>query len=495
MIQASFELSPKQTECNRLLGSAAENVLLYGGARSGKTFLICRAILARAIGAPGGRHAVMRFRGNAARSSISLDTLPKARYLCFPQIPMKEYRQDGFWTIGRGSHESQIWVLGLDDNERVEKILGLEFATLFFNECSQIPYTSVTLARTRLAQVVRTVNGKVLRQKAFYDLNPCGKGHWTNLEFGRKIDPETRLALESPDNFVRMGINPGDNAANLTPETLRRLATLPPKQRRRFYEGIYVDEVDGALWTYDRIDQCQVHIDDVPELREIVVVVDPSGARGKEDKRSDNIGISVQGKGVDGRVYVLEDLTIRDAPGVWGRRAVQAFHKWRADAIIGETNFGGAMVKQTIRTVDENVPYREVTASRGKHVRAEPVAALYAPDVDKVRHVIGDGVRTAHKGRMSELEEELTNFSSAGYTGDRSPDRGDSMIWGVHALALGELGPGGAYLTIARQEMAEQAKTGEQIQDDTPQPIQKEWAKGSVEWMRQQMGEDVPPPP
>jgi hypothetical protein len=488
MIPASFELTGKQAEANRLLGSAAENVLLYGGARSGKTFLICRAIMARGIGAPGSRHAIMRFRGNAARASISLDTLPKARALCFPQMPMKEYRQDGFWTIGRGSHESQIWVLGLDDNERVEKILGLEFATLFYNECSQIPYSSVTLARTRLAQVVNTVDGRVLRQKAFYDLNPSGKAHWTNLEFGRKINPETRLALEDPDNYVRMGINPGDNAANLTPETMKRLASLPPKQRRRFFEGIYVDEVEGALWTYDRLDQCQVYLDDVPELREIIVVVDPSGARGKEDKRSDEIGISVQGKGVDGRVYIMEDLTIRDAPGVWGKRAVQAFHKWRADAIVGEINYGGAMVKQTIRTVDENVPFREVTASRGKHVRAEPVAALYAPDVDKVRHVIGDGVRTAHKGRLAELEEQLTNFSSAGYTGEKSPDRADAMVWGVHALALKDYGNGDAMLELARREMADKREKGE-----APTMVQKEWAKGSVEYLKWMAGEIGPP--
>ena len=488
MTADSFKLTGKQAIANRLLGSVAHNVLLYGGARSGKTFLICRAILARAIGAPGSRHAIMRFRANAARSSISLDTLPKTRALCFPQVPMREYRQDGFWTIGRGSHESQIWVLGLDDKERVEKILGLEFATLFYNECSQIPYSSVTLARTRLAQVVKTVAGKILRQKAFYDLNPAGKGHWSNLEFGMKIDPTTRLPLKNPDDFARMGINPGDNAANLTPETLERLATLPPKQRRRFYEGIYVDEVEGALWTYERIDQCQVNIDDVPELRETIVIVDPSGARGPEDKRSDEIGISVQGKGVDGRVYILEDLTIRDAPGVWGRRAVHAFHKWRADAIVGEINFGGAMVKETVRTVDENVPFREVHASRGKHVRAEPAAALYAPDVDKVRHVIGDGVRTAHKGRLIDLEEQLTNFSSAGYTGERSPDRADAAIWGIHELALKDYGIGDAMLELARRDM-EAAR----VKGDVPTKSTKEWAKGSVEYMKWMAGEIGPP--
>ena len=218
------------------------------------------------------------------------------------------------------------------------------------------------------------------------------------------------------------------------------------------------------------------------------MIVDPSGARGPEEKRSDEIGISVQGKGVDGRVYILEDLTIRDAPGVWGRRAVNAFHKWRADAIVGEINFGGAMVKQTVRTVDENVPFREVTASRGKHVRAEPVSALYAPDVDKVRHVIGDGVRTAHKGRLSELEEQLTNFSSAGYTGERSPDRADAMIWGVHALALKEYGQGDAMLEHAREQMRAAREKG-----DEPAPPTKEWAKGSVEYMKWMAGNIGPP--
>lgn len=487
-MQASFRLTPKQLVAQQLLGSVAANVLLYGGARSGKTFLITRAVMTRAIGAPGSRHAIMRYRANAARASISLDTLPKVRSLCYPDVPLKEYRQDGFFTVGRGSNESQIWVLGLDDKERVEKILGLEFATEFFNECSQIPYTSVVTARTRLAQRVMTVQGKWLRQKAFYDLNPAGKGHWSNIEFGLKKDPVSRLALDDPDNFARMGIAPGDNAANLTPEFLKLLASLPAKQRRRFYEGVYVDEVEGALWSYDRLDQCQVAIDDVPELREIIVVVDPSGARGPEDKRSDEIGISVLGKGVDGRVYVLEDLTIRDAPGVWGRRAVHAFRKWRADAIVGETNFGGAMVKQTVRTVDENVPYREVHASRGKHVRAEPVAALYAPDVDKVRHVIGDGVRTAHTGRLVDLEEQLTNFSSAGYTGERSPDRADAMVWGVHELALKDYGNGDAMLELARREMEAARAKG-----DAPTPVAKEWAKGSVEYMKFMAGEIGPP--
>jgi phage terminase large subunit-like protein len=483
----SFELTPRQQIANGLLGSAARNVLLFGGARSGKTFLICRAILTRAIAAPGSRHAILRFRANAARSSIALDTLPKARMFCYPQVRLHEHRQDGFFELPNGS---QIWIAGLDDKERVEKILGQEFATMFFNECSQIPYGSVTLARTRLAQRVPIAgSNKMLREKAYYDCNPPGKGHWSNVEFGDHKDPTSRMALRNPEDFVRMGINPTDNAQNLTPEFIASLENLPEKQRRRFYEGIYVAEIEGALWSYDRLDQVQCTVDELPEMSRIVVSVDPSGARGPEDKRSDEIGIGVAGKGMsDGRAYIMEDLTIRDAPAVWARRAVHAFYKWRADCIIAETNFGGAMVEEAIRTVDPNVPFRAVTASRGKAVRAEPVAALYAEKIDKIRHVIGDGVRTAHTGRLALLEEQLTNFSSAGYTGERSPDRADAMVWAVHELMLQDYGKGEALLELARRDM-----TAKKDKADTPQPVKKEWAKGSVEYMKQLMGEIGPP--
>ena len=476
MTPASFKLNDRQVVGNRLLGSAARNVLLFGGARSGKTFLICRAILARAIAAPGSRHAILRFRANAARSSIALDTLPKARMFCYPSVRLHERRQDGFFELPNGS---QIWIAGLDDKERVEKILGQEFATMFFNECSQIPYGSVTLARTRLAQrVLIKGTNRFLREKAFYDLNPAGAGHWTNLEFGLHKSPTDRQLLSDPDNYVRMGLNPLDNAENLTPEFIASLASLPEKQRRRFYEGIYVAEVEGALWSYERLDQCRVSLDEVPQLSRIVVSIDPSGARGPEDTRSDEIGIIVAGIGFDGRVYILEDLTCRLGPAAWARIAVQAFYRWRADAIIAELNYGKALVEETIRTADPNVPFIPVNASRGKHVRAEPVSALYEDRIDKVRHV----------GRMPDLEEELTMFSTAGYTGERSPNRSDAMVWAVHELLLKEFGPGEAMLELARREMAAmKAKV------DEPKPVQKEWAKGSVEWMKQMAGEIGPP--
>lgn len=427
----SFRLNPGQAKATELLRGAQRHTLLAGGARSGKTFLLTRAVVVRALRGEGSRHAILRYRANAARSSIALDTLPKVMSVCFPGVRLVEHRQDGYFEL---PNRSQIWIGGLDDKDRVEKILGQEYATIYLNECSQIPYASVLIARTRLAQKVEG-----LRQRAYYDLNPGGSGHWTNHEFGKHVDPISRQPLAEPDDFRRCFVNPDDNAENLSPEFLRSLATLPERQRKRFYEGQYVDEIDGALWTYELLEACRLDVGEKPVnedaasriserlgLRRVVVGVDPSGARGKEDKRSDEIGIVVVGKGADGVAYVLEDLTLRAGPEEWGRVVATAFRKWRANRVIAEVNFGGAMVESTIRVADASVPVSLVRASHGKAVRADPIAVLYDERDRRVRHV----------GRFPDLEDQLVNFSTAGYMGDRSPDRADALVWALTELML-----------------------------------------------------------
>ena len=671
---ARYALTEKQEEANAFLAAPGRHKALFGGARSGKTFLFVRAICNRALMHGASRHAILRLRQNAVRSAVALDTFPKVMRLCFPDVAYEEHRIDGFFEFPH--NDSQIWMGGLDDKERVEKILGQEYCvdldakvltadlrwvpakdlvegqeligfpenldghcklvpsfvenaeiiqadkyrvvtdkgdtivsadhrfvahyddrrhknfrqfswrkttelragdkirftvspwdvgeakedgwfagmldgegsaskqvravqvaqcegvclqdmrnwlrrnsieyieylqqssktavrlspprpckrlqvcglwpslrtlgiarpkrldyriwegsrafrnaghdavvlrieplgrgpvvsmqtttktfiadgflahncTIFLNECSQIPYSSVLVARTRLAQVI-----KGLTQRMYYDLNPSGKAHWSNQEFGLKKDPISRQPLKDPENYARMQINPPDNKVNLSQEYLDSLDRMPEKQRRRFFLGEYIDEVDGALWSYDRLDAVRLEITEVPPLMRIVVAVDPSGARGPEDTRSDEIGICVAGKGYDGRAYVLEDLTCRLGPAGWARVAVNAYHRWQADCVVAETNFGKAMVEETIRSVDATIPFRALTASRGKAVRAEPVAALYEERIDLVRHV----------GRLPDLEDQLCAYSVAGYAGDRSPDRADAMIWALSDLMIG----------------------------------------------------------
>lgn len=420
-----------------------------GGSRSSKTLGFVYATVLRAVKAPGTNHGIFRFRANAARASISLGSLPTVMRLGFPGVRYVEHRQDGFFELPQCGG-SRVWVGGLDDDDRVEKILGNEFLTLFFNECSQIPYSSVLVALTRLA--ANDPGGKVA-QRAFYDLNPVGKGHWTNVLFGEKKDPRSRATLPDPENYDRIFMHPKDNP-HLSKEYLASLANMPERQRKRFYEGLYVDEVDGALWTYETIEKCRVSKEDLPPMQRVVVAVDPSGASGADGETNDLIGIVVCGLGRDSRVYVLEDCSLLASPAAWGRRVVKAYHDWQADAVVAETNFGGDMCAFVISTADKNVNVKKITASRGKVVRAEPVSSLYEKGV--VRHV----------GRFPELEDQMAAWSTAGYTGEGSPDRTDAMVWGVTDLALqvgGHLGLLEHYRKAYEAQQAEASAGGDTV--------------------------------
>lgn len=421
-------LTPKQREANRLLGSPASNIMLRGGSRSGKTFLLIRAICQRAINAPGSRHAVWRFRFNHAKTSIWSDTLPKVLKLCFPTVPVTFNKTDFYVAFPNGS---QIWIGGLDDKERVEKVLGQEYTTLYFNESSQIAWASIETAMSRLAQkvaldpAIAAQTGRThLPLKAYFDCNPPSKLHWSYVVFRQKMKPGTKEKLANPDDYAEMLVNPADNAQNLPEKYFEILANMSEAQRLRFERGEWASEVNGALWTLDGLDQHRM--DEAPEMQRIVVAVDPSGTKG--DGGGDDIGIVVAGHGVDGRAYVLADRSCQMSPEAWGRRAVDAYHEFKADRIVAERNFGGAMVETVIRISDKKVSYKEVTAARGKVVRAEPIAALYEQG------------RVSHVGSHPDLEDQLCNMTAAGYVGEGSPDRADALVWALTELMLGKQG-------------------------------------------------------
>lgn len=420
-----MKLTDRQAQAQKILAGDAMHLMLFGGSRSGKTFLLTRNVVLRALKAPASRHAIFRFRYNHLKASIVLDTFPKVMRLAFPGVTYKMHSQDGFAEIGE---DSQIWFAGLDDKERTEKILGMEFATLYFNECSQIPIGSVDTALTRLAQrCITKMEGAepgLLKMRAYYDCNPPNKAHWTYRRFVQKVDPETKEPLRRPDDYASFQINPKDNQANLSPEYLQNLEGMSARMRKRFLEGQFADANPSALFPEEHIDKWRVIDGVVPDMVRLVVAVDPSGADDADNADNDEIGIIVAGLGTDGNAYLIEDCTIKAGPATWGKVATTAYDRHSASCIVGEGNFGGAMVKQTIQTARPRTPFKMVTASRGKVQRAEPYSALY--EQGKVRHV----------GMFSKLEDELAGFSTFGYTGARSPNRADALIW-----ALAELFP------------------------------------------------------
>ncbi len=433
-MQASepVRLTERQHEANKLLGGPAANVMLYGGSRSGKTFTLCRAIAMRAIKAPGSRHAIFRHRANHVIRSVGMDTLPKVMALCYPQVAYTTDRSEWVFKLANGS---EIWLCGLDDKNRTEKVLGQEFATIYLNESSQIGYDAVLMAQTRLAQMVEdTVAKQPLRLKAYFDCNPPGTGHWSYKVFIEKKDPKSRQPLPNPEEYASLVMNPSDNQANLSPDYLKRLMALPERQRKRFFDGRFVADLDNALWTLELIEANRHPAGKpLPDFERVVVAVDPSGAAGAEDVRSDEIGVVTAAKGRDGHYYVLEDASLRAGPEKWAQRAIMAYRQHKADRIIAEKNFGGAMVAHTIKSVDREVPVSEITASRGKVQRAEPIAALYEKGL--VHHLTVDA-----DGRpvdLGDLEDQLVNFTAAGYMGDRSPDRADGLVWALSELSQG----------------------------------------------------------
>lgn len=423
---SAFKLTSKQTSAQEVLAGDATHAMLFGGSRSGKTFLLTRNVCLRALKAPESRHAALRFRFNAIKSSIVLDTFPKVMKLAFPGVKYTVNKTDWFAEFDNGS---QVWFGGLDDKERTEKILGMEFATIYLNECSQIPWGSVGIAVTRLAQkATQVISGRddaILKPRMYYDCNPPSKAHWSYKVFVEKRDPETRVALAKPDDYAHFQINPQDNTPNLSDGYLDTLKSLSARLQKRFLLGEFADATPNALFADEHIDKWRVTDGKVPDFIRVVVGVDPSGSGDKDNADNDAIGIIVGALGTDGNAYLLEDCTVKAGPATWGKIATDAFDRHAADVVVGETNYGGAMVEHVIQTARPRTTYKQVTASRGKAVRAEPFSALY--EQGKVRHV----------GPFVELEDELTAFSTTGYLGANSPNRADAWIW-----VLAELFPG-----------------------------------------------------
>ncbi len=420
-----MKLTAKQEIAKNLLAGDATHFMLFGGSRSGKTFLLTRQIVVRALKAAKSRHAILRFRFNHVKASIVLDTFPKVMELAFPDIAYKVDKTDWFAQFENGS---QIWFGGLDDKERTEKILGQEHATIYLNECSQIPQGSRDTALTRLAQQVSQKVGEEetpLKPRMFYDCNPPSKAHWAYRLFVQKIDPETRKPLPNAADYAAFQINPQDNGQNLAAGYLETLQSLGARMRKRFLDGEFADATPNALFLDEDMEKWRVIDGAVPDMVRIVVGVDPSGSGDVDNADNDAIGIMVVGLGTDGNAYVLEDCTVKAGPGTWGKVATGAYDRHAADVVVGEVNYGGAMVQHVIQTARPRTPYKAVSASRGKVIRAEPIAALY--EAGKVRHV----------GDFRDLEDELSGFSTIGYVGDRSPNRADALIWAVSELFPG----------------------------------------------------------
>jgi predicted phage terminase large subunit-like protein len=253
---------------------------------------------------------------------------------------------------------------------------------------------------------------------------------WQNMLEGLRIGVRPRVIATTtprPTKFMRelvkdpmvvvTGGHSDENKSNLHP--VWYASVIEPlrgtRRGRQEAEGMILEDVEGALWSHDLIDQYRVaHVPEGVELQRVPIGVDPSGG-------GDEIGIIGGAKGSDGHYYVLRDRSLHGTPAQWGGAVVRLYNELQADRVVGERNYGGDMVEATIRNVEggNHIAYTGVTASRGKAIRAEPISALYERGL--VHHV----------GMFPELEDQMTSWTQ---DSPDSPDRMDALVWMITDL-------------------------------------------------------------
>jgi predicted phage terminase large subunit-like protein len=221
-----------------------------------------------------------------------------------------------------------------------------------------------------------------------------------------------------------------ENVDNLSPPFLQAMKARYEGTRlgRQELFADVLSDTPGALWAQAWIDRDRIASASWADFKRIVVAIDPAVTSGEN---ADETGIICAAIGDDGHAYVLEDVSGKYAPHEWAAKAIGLYRRYNADRIIGETNNGGEMIENVLRSIDQSVSYKSVHASRGRVVRAEPISALY--EQGRVHHV----------GTFTQLEDQMTAFTSdfsratAGY----SPDRLDALVWALTELMLEKRGP------------------------------------------------------
>ena len=415
--ELKFKKTKIQKKAINILTSDASNIMLFGGARSGKTSILLYSIIIRACKVPS-RHCVIRKTLNSVISSIWLDSLPKILSLAFPNLKVECNNSKYFMTFPNGS---EIWMYGLDsgktDKERADKILGMEFATILFNECSIITYQAVQIATSRLSQKT------ILKNKAYFDCNPGPKSHWSYKLFVDHIDPMSG-ELKNKDMYRSLLMNPADNAENLSDDYIDNiLGSLSHRQRQRLELGIWLDDIDGALWSSSTIEENRLtpSPSDPIKFDKTVVGVDPAISK---STTSDETGIIVCGRKGD-TAYVLGDYSGKYSPSEWAKATVKAYKDFDADLIIAEKNQGGDMVRHTLQSEMKHLPIKLVSAYKGKSARAEPIVAHYENGFVK------------HLGAYPDLEDQMCSWVP---NISESPDRVDALVYACTHLLLNNSG-------------------------------------------------------
>ncbi len=253
-------------------------------------------------------------------------------------------------------------------------------------------------------------------------MNPSYKSHWIYQRFFKNI-PNEFNGVENNITYIHTSYL--DNLRNLSEDYIQLAKNLKETnllEYNRIWMGHWAEQVEGALWKYNVIEDNRLdNSNKLPDFDRVILAIDPA-VTSKEN--SDSTGIVTVARGTDGHYYVLSDLTCKTTPLDWANIAIKEYYNRKCDRIVAEVNQGGDLVENTLRNVNKSISYRSVHATRGKILRAEPIAALYE---QKLVH---------HVGReFNNLETEMITFT--GKSNDRSPNRLDALVFAITELSEG----------------------------------------------------------
>ena len=257
---------------------------------------------------------------------------------------------------------------------------------------------------------------------------------WDQLMFGLRLGVKPQVIITTtpkPTTLIKELVNNKDSLVTRgsTFENQDNLAESAVKKLKEKYEGTrlgrqelfaeILEDVEGALWNRNMISKALLKsTEELPTLVRTVVAIDPAVT---QNKLSNETGIVVCAKGIDEKFYVIDDVSGKYTPDSWAKIAVETYYKYEADKIIAEVNNGGDLVERVIRTIDNNVSYGSVRATKGKYLRAEPISALYEQN------------RVKHLKPFQFLEDQMANYNPLTFAG--SPDRLDALVWGLTELS------------------------------------------------------------
>lgn len=431
-----IQLQPRQEDLVKL-AKDHKFTMAYGVSRGGKSFLFILLMITRALKFAKSNHVIIRETYN----SIDTTIWPTVMDVIDALHPDYRAKLDITLTPRRITFDngSTIWFMGAQDEEAILKLMGAEFATIFLNEAREFTYKVYARVLTRLnaKETVVDDKGNRIKLKVYADCNPSVNSNWVYQQWCAGLIPGTKEPLFNPDAFAYLQF---DRDANTTvdPEYYAELQNLPYEERMSYLEGEWRDEVVGALFSREDLNNNR---EPLPSRFDAVIVGnDPAMTN---TPKSDETGIiavgAVNTEMPDGTIrrdlYPIADVSGRYHPNDWARKTVELARAHNADAVIIETTQGGDSNANNLRNFDSRINILTVNPGRGqgKNIRAIPIGS----------HMKAGGIHFPHDSTIfKELEEQLYAM-----TGDydrksgKSPDRLDAFVYACAELLSWDGGP------------------------------------------------------